>query len=220
MDDFFAAEGDDGLNPGTFVPATMGAFITLLPSAGFACVGNCFVLWHIYQRCVKNDRRQSASRWQQLAILLALLCTGAFWAVTEVFQSQLSDRLAPSMVFGNGSVSILALSSLILLSTSLLASVLPVLLARIRSQYYYHGKNLAVANPSISATRKAAVDSRKEENSGEAEEEKTTEDKAKRRPTSIGKRTTKIFSSDSKGEGSKKSDDLEHAGEELKGTRS
>lgn len=67
-----------GLNPGTFVPATMSAFITLLPGkslpltslpaihflkdligAAFACIGSCFVLWHIYQRCVKNDRRVS-----------------------------------------------------------------------------------------------------------------------------------------------------------------
>ncbi|KAJ9116111.1 hypothetical protein QFC20_000788 [Naganishia adeliensis] len=144
------------------------------------------------------------------------------WAVTEVFHGQLSDRLAPSMVFENGSVPLLALASLVLLFIALMASVLPVLLAWIRSQYHYHEKNSAVSNVSVGTVdHKTVAKSTGSDEKGEASEDKeTTEEKAKKRLTMIGKRMTKIFgagdTSSQQKDGSKENDDREYAWEELK----
>lgn len=120
------------------------------------------------------------------------------------------------------SVPLLALASLVLLSIALMASVLPVLLAWIRSQYHYHEKNSAVSKVSVGTVdhKTVAKSTGSDEKGGASENKETTEEKAKKRLTMIGKRMTKIFgggdTSSQQKDGSKENDDRENAWEELK----
>ncbi|KAJ9099879.1 hypothetical protein QFC21_003884 [Naganishia friedmannii] len=105
MDSFFStseSRSKGGLAARSFNATTMKAFVVLLPCVAFTVIATCFVMKHIHKRCVKNDRQEEAGKKQHLAILLALLSTGAFWGIRQVFNSQLSSGLGPGIKFENG----------------------------------------------------------------------------------------------------------------------
>lgn len=133
----------------------------------------------------------------------------------KVFATQLANGMSSDIVMNDGWVTILSMSnritdihartvpmlvlaSLLLLSITLAASVIPPFVARARSQYMYHVRNTA-------ANRERYDDSDKEDSPSSVSigdvtrdphhhEDRTTERKRTNRLTMmIGKRATKIF---------------------------